>query len=54
MFASQTTMEGWRLTIKSMIDLIEELFDHGYKFVLTAMCNQDIIEVSLFQLTISS
>jgi isochorismate synthase EntC len=45
LFASQTTMEGWRLTIKSMIDLIEELFDCGYKFVMTAMFNQDIIEV---------
>lgn len=47
MFASQTTMEGWRLSIKSMVSLIEELSDFGYDYVLTGSWNQDPLEVAI-------
>lgn len=47
MFASKTTIEGWRLTVKTLLDLIPELFDSGYKMVYTGKLNQDPIEVSL-------
>ncbi len=45
MFASQTTMEGWRLTITSLLSLIEDLFDCNYKMVFTGKFNQDPVEV---------
>ncbi|KAI9563207.1 hypothetical protein GHT06_010665 [Daphnia sinensis] len=44
MFASQTTMEGWRMTIKSAIDLTEECFNAGYGCVLSGKWNQDALE----------
>ena len=48
MFASQTTMEGWRLTITSLLELIPELlFKCGYKMVFTGKFNQDPVEVSI-------
>lgn len=51
-FASTTTLEGWRMSIQSAIDLTEELLnptDPGekYDFVLSAKWNQDALEVSL-------
>ncbi|KZS00414.1 Uncharacterized protein APZ42_003278, partial [Daphnia magna] len=47
--ASQTTLEGWRLTILSTIGLTEELLypidpTEKYDFVLTARWNQDPLE----------
>ena len=52
-FASQTTLEGWRLSILSTIGLTEELLypkdpEDKYDFFLTAKVNQDHLEV-LFQ-----
>lgn len=49
-FASQTTLEGWRLSISSCIDLTEELLfpqdpEEKYTFVLSGKWNQDPIEV---------
>lgn len=49
-FASQTTLEGWRLSVSSAIDLTEELLRPKdvaakYDFVLTAKWNQDPLEV---------
>jgi len=46
MFASQTTIESWRLSIQSAITLTEELFSAGYSYVLTGKWNQDPLEVS--------
>ena len=53
-FASQTTLEGWRLTILSTIGLTEELLypkdsTEKYDFVLTARWNQDPLEANNFQ-----
>lgn len=53
-FASQTTLEGWRLTILSTIGLTEELLypidpTEKYDFVLTARWNQDPLEVNNFK-----
>jgi len=45
MFASQTTIESWRLSITSAIALTEELFSAGYSYVLTGKWNQDNLEV---------
>lgn len=49
-FASKTTLEGWRLTLSSTIDLTEELLhptnaEEKYDFVLSAKWNQDALEV---------
>jgi len=49
-FASATTLEGWRLSIRSAIDLTEELLNLSepmakYRFVLSAKWNQDVLEV---------
>ena len=51
-FVSTTTLEGWRMSIQSAIDLTEELLnptDPGekYDFVLSAKWNQDALEVPL-------
>lgn len=48
MFASKTTMEGWRMTIKSAIDLTEECFIASYGCVLSGKWNQDSLEVITF------
>ena len=44
-FAANTTLQAWRMTIRSAIALVEECFASGYKFVLTSRFNQDPIEV---------
>ncbi|KAI9565536.1 hypothetical protein GHT06_009328 [Daphnia sinensis] len=45
MFASITTIRGWRLSVRSAIALIEEQFNAGFDFVLTAgKWNQDPLE----------
>ncbi|KAK4006226.1 hypothetical protein OUZ56_011382 [Daphnia magna] len=44
-FLSQTTIEALRLTLTSIIDLTNDLFDDNYTFVLTGKFNQDCIEV---------
>ena len=46
MFASKTTIEGWRLTVTTLLDLIHELFDNGYPMVFNRKLNRDPIEVS--------
>ena len=55
-FASKTTLEGWRLSIRSTIDLTEELLNPSevkerYSFVLSAIWDQDALEVSYFEIT---
>lgn len=45
MFASMTTIRGWRISIKSTIELVDELFVHNYRYVLTEKFNQHHIEV---------
>ena len=45
MFASITTIRAWRLSIRSAIALIEEMFNAGFHFVLTGKWNQDPLEV---------
>lgn len=49
-FSSKQTLEGWRLSLSSAIDLTQELLDptnldKKYAFVLTAKQNQDALEV---------
>ncbi|KAK4006244.1 hypothetical protein OUZ56_011400 [Daphnia magna] len=44
MFASITTIRGWRLSVRSAIALIEEQFNAGFDFVLTGKWNQDPLE----------
>lgn len=50
MFCSQTSIEEWRLSIRSTIDLTEELLFPSdpakkYDFLPTAKWNQDVLEV---------
>lgn len=47
MFASTTTIRGWRTSIKSAISIIEDLFIENYSFVLTGKFNQDALEVPM-------
>lgn len=47
MFVSSTTLHGWRISIKSAIELIEEMMNANYKVVLTGKLNQDPAEVTL-------
>lgn len=49
-FVSATTLKAMRITIKSMIDLVELLLSKelGYKYVLTGKFNQDCLEVITF------
>ena len=47
MFASPITMDGWRMTVTSIIALIEECFGAGYRYALTGKWNQDPLEVYL-------
>ena len=47
MFCSETTLQLMRITLNSIIDLVQFLFDvREYDFVLTAKSNQDCIEVT--------
>ncbi|KZR96870.1 Uncharacterized protein APZ42_008553, partial [Daphnia magna] len=39
-----TTVHGWRMTIRSVIALTEEMFNAGYTVVLTGKMNQDPVE----------
>jgi hypothetical protein len=48
MFVSNQTLFGWRLTINSVIQITEELFNSGYSLVLTGKMNQDILEVCFY------
>lgn len=49
MFASTVTMNGLRVTIASIIDIIEFVLRKydPYKYVLTGKLNQDLIEVMM-------
>lgn len=49
MFVSSKTLEGWRLSVRSTIDLVEELFNADYSVVLSAKWNQDALEVIYFK-----
>lgn len=62
MFMSETTIQGWRLSVKSLISFIEEmldasidrsLYDYPFEHILTAKFNQDPVEV-LFRNLFSS
>lgn len=48
MFLSQTTLEGWRITFHSIIELTEELLNAGFITVLTGKFNQNTLEVNIF------
>lgn len=45
MFASTTTLRGWRISILSTIALVEQQFNANYKVALTGKLNQDALEV---------
>lgn len=49
MFASTTTIRGWRTSIQSTIAITEELFSKNYGFVLTGKFNQDALEVTIIK-----
>lgn len=44
-FLTKTTAEGLRITINSTLDLINELHNSGFDYVLTSKINQDCLEV---------
>lgn len=44
-FAAITTLRGWRISVKSTISLVEELYTENFSVVLTGMFNQDAHEV---------
>jgi hypothetical protein len=44
-FASSLTLSTLRVSILSTIDLVDELLDMGFEYVLTGKFNQDCIEV---------
>ncbi|XP_077537531.1 uncharacterized protein LOC144149751 [Haemaphysalis longicornis] len=47
LFASRQTMESLRVTLLSIIDIINELHKAGVPYVLTAKLNQDPLEILL-------
>jgi hypothetical protein len=47
-FVSQTPIQALRLTLTSIIDFTNDLFDDNYTFVLTGKFNQDCVEVFYF------
>ena len=51
-FLTKNTAEGLRITIKSSIDLINQLHNCGFDYVLTSKINQDCIEVNLLNIFI--
>ncbi len=53
MFLSDVTLEGWRISVKSVIMLTEEMFNAGYNEVLSGKFNQDLVEVSFNPIKIS-
>lgn len=45
-FLTRQTYEGLRITIQSTIDIVKYLlYECDFKYVLTAKCNQDNLEV---------
>ncbi|XP_077506838.1 uncharacterized protein LOC144116053 [Amblyomma americanum] len=59
LFASRQTIESLRVTLMSVLSLVEFLFNQGVSYILTASLNQDPLEVTvslpscfLFQLLI--
>ena len=45
-FVALPTLTGLRITINSMIQIVESLlFEYNYEYVLTGKLNQDCIEV---------
>jgi hypothetical protein len=49
MFCSLTTLHGWRMTIRSVIALTEEMFNANYTVVLTGKMDQDPAEMKRFE-----
>ena len=53
MFVSQTTLEGLRVTIRSVIDLVDYIFESfdekEFSYLLTGFLNQDVLEVIYFE-----
>lgn len=45
LFASRQTVESLRVTLLSILDIIDELLEEGVPYVLTAKLNQDPLEV---------
>lgn len=52
MFASQMTVESLRVTLMSVLDVIDLLHKQGVPYVLTVKLNQDPLEVHHFFLLI--
>lgn len=48
MFASQMTVESLRVTLMSVLDIIDIMHSKGVPYVLTAKLNQDPLEVISF------
>lgn len=48
MFTSQMTAESLRVTLMSVLDIVEFLHSQGVRYVLTAKLNQDPLEVSIY------
>ena len=47
-FASKTTLDGLKITVRSVMDLVEYLTQTlGFSYVLTNKLNQDCLEVCL-------
>ena len=44
-FCSPQTLEGLRVTIRSVLDVMDSMFQQGFKYVLTGKLNQDCLEV---------
>ena len=47
MLLSKATSNGLLMTTKAMVDLIEDCFGNGAKFVVTQRINQDLLESHL-------
>lgn len=46
MFASRQTTESLGVTLSSVLDIIDELYNNGVPYVLTVKLNQDPLEVT--------
>lgn len=44
-FVAFVTIKGLRITIKSILAIVDTLFAKGFKYVLTGKLNQDCLEV---------
>lgn len=44
-FLTQQTADGLRVTLKSMMDLTDDLTNNGHEYVFSGEINQDPLEV---------